>query len=254
MGLVDPRDRRDAADLLVAMGLAVERLEPADTATADYWALGSPSRRLLNLRAGARRIRASAALRISAMALEAGAALRKPVANSSLVQPCARYDRANDASPPPSPRLSSAFRRGSAWPSTRRGPRARSCSGWWCATRSSSTCRSPQRRRPGFEWVEHKGPKCLSAAMIAGAAMASQSTHRLRASRPPPRPRAARQRLRRARLLRRLLCRAAGRRGVRQARGNPLARRFDLPDRAFPKPRAAGTSARHFLTFCLLRR
>ena len=33
-----------------------------------------------------------------------------------------------------------------------------------------------ERRRPGIEWVEHKGPKCLSAAMIAGAAMASQST------------------------------------------------------------------------------
>ena len=33
-----------------------------------------------------------------------------------------------------------------------------------------------QRRRPGIEWVERKGPKCLSAAMIAGAAMASQST------------------------------------------------------------------------------
>ena len=33
-----------------------------------------------------------------------------------------------------------------------------------------------QRRPPGIEWVEHKGPKCLSAAMIAGAAMASQST------------------------------------------------------------------------------
>ena len=33
-----------------------------------------------------------------------------------------------------------------------------------------------QRRRPGLEWVEHKGPKCLSAAMIAGAAMASQSS------------------------------------------------------------------------------
>ena len=33
-----------------------------------------------------------------------------------------------------------------------------------------------QRRLPAFEWVEHKGPKCLSAAMIAGAAMASPST------------------------------------------------------------------------------
>ena len=33
-----------------------------------------------------------------------------------------------------------------------------------------------QRRLQGFEWVEHKGPKCLSAAMIAGAAMASQSS------------------------------------------------------------------------------
>ena len=33
-----------------------------------------------------------------------------------------------------------------------------------------------QRRLPGLEWVEHKGPKCLSAAMIAGAAMASQSS------------------------------------------------------------------------------
>lgn len=33
-----------------------------------------------------------------------------------------------------------------------------------------------QRRRPGIEWVEHKGPKCLSAAMIMGAALASQST------------------------------------------------------------------------------
>ena len=33
-----------------------------------------------------------------------------------------------------------------------------------------------QRRRPGIEWVEHKGPKCLSAAMIAGAAMAGQSS------------------------------------------------------------------------------
>ncbi len=33
-----------------------------------------------------------------------------------------------------------------------------------------------QRRRPGLVWVERKGPKCLSAAMIAGAAMASQSS------------------------------------------------------------------------------
>ena len=33
-----------------------------------------------------------------------------------------------------------------------------------------------QRRLPLFDWVEHKGPKCLSAAMIAGAARASQST------------------------------------------------------------------------------
>ena len=33
-----------------------------------------------------------------------------------------------------------------------------------------------QRRPPRIEWVEHKGPKCLSAAMIAGAAMASQSS------------------------------------------------------------------------------
>ena len=32
------------------------------------------------------------------------------------------------------------------------------------------------RRLPKLEWVEHKGPKCLSAAMIAGAAMASQSS------------------------------------------------------------------------------
>ena len=32
------------------------------------------------------------------------------------------------------------------------------------------------QRRPAFKWVEHKGPKCLSAAMIAGAAMASQSS------------------------------------------------------------------------------
>ncbi len=33
-----------------------------------------------------------------------------------------------------------------------------------------------QRRMPPFEWVEHKGPKCLSAAMIAGAAMSTPST------------------------------------------------------------------------------
>ena len=32
------------------------------------------------------------------------------------------------------------------------------------------------RRMPGLEWVEHKGPKCLSAAMIAGAAMTGQSS------------------------------------------------------------------------------
>ena len=33
-----------------------------------------------------------------------------------------------------------------------------------------------QRRLPAFEWVEHKGPKCLPAAMIAGAAMATPSS------------------------------------------------------------------------------
>ena len=33
-----------------------------------------------------------------------------------------------------------------------------------------------ERRRPGIEWVEHKGPKCLSAAMIMGAGMANQSS------------------------------------------------------------------------------
>ena len=33
-----------------------------------------------------------------------------------------------------------------------------------------------QRRLRAFEWVEHKGPKCVSAAMIAGAAMASPSS------------------------------------------------------------------------------
>ena len=32
------------------------------------------------------------------------------------------------------------------------------------------------RRLPKLEWIEHKGPKCLSAAMIAGAALASQSS------------------------------------------------------------------------------
>lgn len=32
------------------------------------------------------------------------------------------------------------------------------------------------QRRPAFEWVEQKGPKCLSAAMIAGAAMAPPSS------------------------------------------------------------------------------
>ena len=32
-----------------------------------------------------------------------------------------------------------------------------------------------------------------------------------------------------------------------------VARRLDLPDRALPKPRAQGTSARLSLTFCLLR-
>jgi hypothetical protein len=32
------------------------------------------------------------------------------------------------------------------------------------------------RRLPRIEWVEHKGPKCLAAATIAGAAMASQSS------------------------------------------------------------------------------
>ena len=32
------------------------------------------------------------------------------------------------------------------------------------------------RRLPKLEWVEHKGPKCLPAAMIAGAALASQSS------------------------------------------------------------------------------
>ena len=33
-----------------------------------------------------------------------------------------------------------------------------------------------QRRRPRFEWVERKGPKCVPVAMIAGAAMATPST------------------------------------------------------------------------------
>ncbi len=33
-----------------------------------------------------------------------------------------------------------------------------------------------QRRLPMFDWIEHKGPKCLTAAMIAGAAMATPST------------------------------------------------------------------------------
>ncbi len=33
-----------------------------------------------------------------------------------------------------------------------------------------------QRRLPALEWVERKGPKCLSAAMIAGATMAGQSS------------------------------------------------------------------------------
>ena len=33
-----------------------------------------------------------------------------------------------------------------------------------------------QRRMPAFEWVERKGPKCLPAAMIAGAAMATPSS------------------------------------------------------------------------------
>ncbi len=33
-----------------------------------------------------------------------------------------------------------------------------------------------QRRQPMLEWVEHKGPKCLPAAMIAGAAMAGPSS------------------------------------------------------------------------------
>ena len=33
-----------------------------------------------------------------------------------------------------------------------------------------------QRRPRPFEWVERKGPKCVSAAMIAGAAMATPSS------------------------------------------------------------------------------
>ena len=33
-----------------------------------------------------------------------------------------------------------------------------------------------QHRLPPFEWVERKGPKCLSAAMIAGAAMSTPSS------------------------------------------------------------------------------
>lgn len=33
-----------------------------------------------------------------------------------------------------------------------------------------------QRRLRELEWVEHKGPKCLSATMIAGAAMSGQSS------------------------------------------------------------------------------
>ncbi len=33
-----------------------------------------------------------------------------------------------------------------------------------------------KRRLPAFEWVEHKGPKCVPVAMIAGAAMATPST------------------------------------------------------------------------------
>jgi hypothetical protein len=32
-----------------------------------------------------------------------------------------------------------------------------------------------QRRNPRFEWVERKGPKCLPAGMIAGAAMVDPS-------------------------------------------------------------------------------
>jgi hypothetical protein len=33
-----------------------------------------------------------------------------------------------------------------------------------------------QRRQPRFEWAERKGPKCVAAALIAGAAMATPST------------------------------------------------------------------------------
>jgi hypothetical protein len=33
-----------------------------------------------------------------------------------------------------------------------------------------------QHRDPLFEWAERKGPKCVSAAMIVGAAMATPST------------------------------------------------------------------------------
>ncbi len=33
-----------------------------------------------------------------------------------------------------------------------------------------------QRRLPGLVWTEHKGPKCIATAMIAGAAMASPSS------------------------------------------------------------------------------
>jgi hypothetical protein len=32
-----------------------------------------------------------------------------------------------------------------------------------------------QRRDPPFKWVERKGPRCVAAGMIAGAAMASPS-------------------------------------------------------------------------------
>lgn len=33
-----------------------------------------------------------------------------------------------------------------------------------------------QRRQPGLVWVERKGPKCVPASVIAGSAMASQSS------------------------------------------------------------------------------
>ena len=33
-----------------------------------------------------------------------------------------------------------------------------------------------QHRDPLFEWSEHKGPKCVAAALIVGAAMATPST------------------------------------------------------------------------------